>query len=60
MRALACVLTLMSGTGCAKGSGGTFCQIAAPITTSLEDSELTLVQIDAHNAAGVALCGWGE
>lgn len=56
-------------TSCAglTGSGATepplpgaesFCAIAKPITWSTRDTDQTVREVKAHNAAGKALCGW--
>ncbi|GJD99896.1 hypothetical protein [Methylobacterium isbiliense] len=37
-----------------------FCRVAAPIRYSRQDTAETRRQIRAHNAAGVAACGWGR
>ena len=37
-----------------------FCETATPITYSAKDSSETRRQIRAHNAKGVAVCGWGR
>ncbi len=48
--------------GCATTTGGgetrVFCASAAPITWSRADTDATIRQAKAHNAVGVALCGW--
>lgn len=37
-----------------------FCQTARAITYSTRDTAETRQQIRAHNARGVAVCGWGK
>ncbi|KMO33305.1 hypothetical protein VQ02_21155 [Methylobacterium variabile] len=37
-----------------------FCQTARPITYSTRDTPETRRQVRAHNARGVAVCGWGR
>lgn len=37
----------------------TYCRIAKPITWSVDDTDATIREVKAHNATGVALCGWG-
>lgn len=37
-----------------------FCQTAVPITYHSSDTAATRRQIRAHNARGVAICGWGR
>lgn len=52
-------------TGCATTTGSaaiepgadTYCRIAKPITWSAADSDQTIREVKAHNAAFVALCG---
>lgn len=36
------------------------CQSFQPITWSAKDTVLTVAQVKEHNAAGKALCGWGN
>ncbi|OYX13433.1 MAG: hypothetical protein B7Z15_07280 [Rhizobiales bacterium 32-66-8] len=42
------------------GGGGTevFCRAAQPIAWARADSADTIRAVKAHNAVGVALCGW--
>jgi hypothetical protein len=37
-----------------------FCQVAAPLRWSRNDTPDTIRQARAHNAAGKTLCGWGR
>lgn len=37
-----------------------FCRTARPITYSARDTTETRRQVRAHNARGVAVCGWGR
>jgi hypothetical protein len=44
-------------TACGGGSAGSFCLIYHPVYASDDDSHTTLQQVDANNAAWLALCG---
>lgn len=50
----------LSACATTTGSGGTdvFCRAAQPIRWSASDTDETIRQAKAHNAAGKALCGW--
>ena len=37
-----------------------WCEVARPITYSAKDTPETRQQVRAHNARGVAVCGWGK
>ncbi|KMO15442.1 hypothetical protein QR78_21510 [Methylobacterium indicum] len=37
-----------------------WCEVARPITYSSRDTPETRRQVRAHNAKGVAACGWGR
>lgn len=58
---LALALTL-AGCGTTTGSGGAtkdaLCDQFAPIRWSATDTDDTIRQAKAHNAAGAAVCGW--
>lgn len=46
----------MTGSAAIEPGADTFCRIAKPITWSVEDSDATIREVKAHNAAFVALC----
>lgn len=56
------LLAAMLASGCATGSGGSFCRVAAPIL--LEPADLEVISdrlaedILAHNLKGRSLCRW--
>ncbi len=62
--ALAVMLTvatlMLSACATTTGSGGTdvFCRSTKPLRWSKADTDETIRQAKAHNAAGRALCGW--
>ena len=51
---------LLAGCATTMGGDGTkvFCESARPIAWSSKDTDETIKQAKAHNAVGVALCGW--
>lgn len=55
-RVTACVLMLLLQAACVHGFGGDFCKIYIPVYSSAQDSAQTQDQIDANNAAWLALC----
>lgn len=67
-RAIAPLFVMLTLTSCAARTDSVatepitgaenFCRIAKPITWSSRDTDETIREVKAHNAAGVALCGW--
>lgn len=54
----ACATLMGSGATDPEPGADTYCRIAKPITWSAQDTDQTIREVKAHNAAGVALCGW--
>lgn len=59
---LGCAMLVTAGcqtTGSAAIEPGadTYCRIAKPISWSVSDTDATIREVKAHNAAFVALCG---
>jgi hypothetical protein len=55
----ACATTMGSGASTSPPPADTFCLVAKPIYWSAGDTDETIKQVKAHNAAGKILCGWG-
>jgi hypothetical protein len=43
-----------------KPVASSFCSLADPFHWSARDTDASIAQAKAHNAKGVALCGWGR
>lgn len=58
--ALIALTPILSGCVTTTALGGTevFCEVAQPITWSVNDTDQTIAEIKAYNAVGIALCGW--
>ena len=57
---LIAITPILSGCVTTTVSAGTdvFCASAQPISWSINDTDQTIREVKAHNAVGIALCGW--